>query len=122
MNIPENPFYDISNLAWVKNLEKNYATIKNELLTVVNNSASDGVGENWTKTHPSYISSKQTDDVTPWKTYEFIFFGIKQLVHCNNCPKTFALLEEIPELVTAQSSLLQGNTSVKPHKGTQEWF
>jgi len=116
MNIPEHPFYDYSNFEWVKNLEDNYLVIKKELSNIINNNASDGTGENWTITHPDYISKKDNNSV-PWRTYEFLFFGIKQLIHCGNCPNTFDLLESIPELITAQFSLLEPNTRVKPHKG-----
>ena len=51
------------------------------------------------------------------ETFEFYFFGIKQASHCLNCPKTFELLQQIPDLVTAQFSVLNPNTKIDPHKG-----
>lgn len=116
MSIPEHPFYNLTHLKWAGLLENNYHKIKDELLNIIDVETDSKIGDNWTNAYPHYVESK-TAGVTPWKTYEFIFFGIKHPLHIEKCPATFALLSEIPELITAHFSLLRPHTIVNPHKG-----
>ena len=90
-------------------LEANWKDIQKELFAIFNKNS-----EEWFLAHPHYVKSKSDK---AWKTYEFIFFGIKNLAKCNECPKTFKLLQKIPNLVTAQFSVLEPNTVIAPHKG-----
>ncbi len=52
-----------------------------------------------------------------WKVYGLYSFGRKLKDHCAQCPETAALLEKIPNLVTAGFSMLLPGTHIKPHKG-----
>lgn len=114
-NIPEYPFYTL-NEPWVEELEKTTGTIVSELQKVMHIDASTLIGDNWTKAHPHYVFSTRNLP-TAWKTYEFIFFGIKHPLHIEQCPETWNILSQIPELVTAHFSFLQPGTHVQPHKG-----
>lgn len=96
---------------WVNLLEENYESVKYELLNLIEK----GVESNWFAAHPHYVKSDNKG--TSWFTFEFYFFGIAQRVNCDQCPKTTQLLEAIPDLVTAQFSLLKPKTRVEPHKG-----
>lgn len=93
---------------WTKLLEENWTDIQSELLNVYNKD------DQWFLAHPHYVKSESSK---AWKTYEFSFFGIKNLENCQKCPKTSALLNKIPELVTAQFSVLEPNTIIEAHKG-----
>lgn len=116
MNIPNHPFYDLHHLPWVQLLQENYQKIKKELLNVIDIESGTQIGKNWTNAHPHYVESKTTD-LIPWKTYEFVFFGIRHPLHAQQCPETFKLLSQVPELITAHFSLLRPQTRVNPHKG-----
>lgn len=99
---------------WAKQLEDNWQTIREEMQLVVDYPEKLAYENRWSLAHPQYVKSDFKDG---WKTYDFYFFGIKEMNHCQNCPKTYALLQEIPGLVTAQFSVLSPNTKVEPHKG-----
>lgn len=94
---------------WAKLLEDNWEVIRKELFNLFDNNS-----EEWFLAHPHYVKSKSEK---PWKTFEFVFFGIKNLDSCKKCPKTFELLQQIPDLVTAQFSVLEPNTIIETHKG-----
>lgn len=96
---------------WGTMLEENVDLIRTELKNLI----SKGVESNWFAAHPHYVKS-ETGGVS-WYTFEFYFFGIQQRLNCEQCPATTALLKQIPELVTAQFSLLKPKTHVEPHKG-----
>jgi len=99
---------------WTELLELNWEIIKDELMHVYYNHDQLLYKSNWFLAHPHYVDSKTNK---AWKTYEFVFFGIKQLGHCQNCPKTVELLEKIPNLITSQFSVLEPYTKISPHKG-----
>jgi len=99
---------------WNKLLEDNWETIRDEMQIALDNPEKFKYKNNWFLAHPHYVDS---NDPNGWRTFEFYFFGIKQLNHCLNCPKTFELLQQIPDLVTAQFSVLNPDTRVEPHCG-----
>ena len=96
---------------WASLLELNWKIIQKEMLEIYQKPTNKQL---WFSAHPHYISEKSSGK---WKTYEFVFFGIKNLENCQKCPKTFELLKKIPELVTAQFSVLEPHTKIEPHKG-----
>lgn len=96
---------------WVATLENNVELIRSELRELIDR----GVESNWFAAHPHYVKAQR--DGVSWYTFEFYFFGIQQRPNCDQCPGTTALLQQIPDLVTAQFSLLMPKTHVEPHKG-----
>ncbi len=109
-------FYPSNHFQWTKLLTDNWKTIQQELQAVMHFPASNGQAENWLGAYPDYVASS-SKNAAPWKTYEFLFFGIQQRRHCAACPQTYTLLQQIPALVTAQFSLMEGHTHIQPHKG-----
>lgn len=109
-------FYNSDDFDWVKELEGKKAIILEELLSILNEPATFHPSENWLAAHPTMVESNEKREIS-WKTFEFVFFGIKQIPHIRKCPKTFEIISKIPELVTAQFSVLLPHTHVKPHKG-----
>lgn len=99
-------FYDLEKTNWAKRLEENFAIIRDEMLEVLKESKGQ-----WITPHPDYVSGDQ------WKTFELVFFGINVKENQGKCPKTSELLKEIPELITADFSVLPPHTDILPHKG-----
>lgn len=111
-----NSFFSPEDYSWTNDFCQNFDIIKAELLSVIDEPATLLPGKNWLAAHPSYVK-KENDENIRWKTYEFMFFGIKRLDHIKSCPNTWNSLSKIPGLVTAQFSFLSPNTHVLPHKG-----
>jgi beta-hydroxylase len=109
------PFYPASQFLWADHLQQNWQHIQRELLDIINLPASHQPGKNWLAAHPAYV--KSDNEGIRWKTYEFLFFGIRQPAHIRVCPKTWQFLQQVPELVTAQFSMLEPHAHIQPHKG-----
>jgi len=101
--------FEYNYFPWAKLLEDNWEVIREELYSLFEHQSHE-----WFLAHPHYVKSKSDK---AWKTFEFVFFGINNLENCKKCPKTFELLKQIPELVTAQFSILEPNTVIEAHKG-----
>ncbi len=108
-------FWDLSEENWVKDLVASTEVIKNELIEILGLPTDDVKGNDWFAAHPHYVNSALAE--VSWKTYEFYFFTIKHKKHCEVCPETCRVLEQIPDLITAQFSFLSPKTHIKPHKG-----
>ena len=52
-----------------------------------------------------------------WDVYGLYEFGRRIPINCDRCPKTTALVESIPGMVTAGFSALAPGTHIKPHVG-----
>ena len=109
-------FYDNKDFDWVPELESNKSIILAELQAILHEPATFQPSENWLAAHPKMVESCKNREIS-WKTFEFVFFGIKQTPHIRKCPKTYKIISKIPGLVTAQFSVLLPYTHVKPHKG-----
>lgn len=109
-------FFSPDDYKWSSDLSLEFPSIKSELLQIIDQPATYLPGKNWLAAHPSYVK-KENDESIRWKTYEFLFFGIKRTDHIEACPNTWKALSKIPGLVTAQFSFLSPNTHVLPHKG-----
>lgn len=110
-------FYDESQFEFTKILENNWKVIQNELKKIIDLPADYKPNPFWFAAHPSYVENKTSDQIVNWKTFEFMFFGIRQKKHIEMCPETWNVLSQIKGLVTAQFSLLEPGTHVRPHKG-----
>ena len=109
--IPTTPFLDRSDFPWADTLEKHWHDVRAELDAVLDR-----------REHlPNFQDILR--DVAPisrddrWKTYFFIAYGYRSEVNCANCPKTTALLDTIPGLVTAFFSILSPHKHIPPHRG-----
>lgn len=109
-------FYNCGSFAWVHQLEQHVDDLLKELNHIISLPADYKPGQNWLAAHPSYV--KNGHDAIKWRTFELLFFGIKQPMHIHLCPNTWNTINRIvPELVTAQFSILEPHTHVQPHKG-----
>jgi len=112
----EKYFHHVSSFKWPSLLEENARIVKQELLTIIDEPAQHGPNRHWLAAHPGYAEGEHELSIS-WKTYEFLFFGIKHKTHCEKCPETWKLLQQVPELVTAQFSMMEPHTIIHPHKG-----
>lgn len=103
-------FYDIQN-PWAKELEEKADIIRTEL----ENLLETGDRGKWTFAHPEYVQT--INRTKSWKTFTFRFFGINHLENRALCPQTSDIIESIPEVISAEFSLLHPQTHILPHKG-----
>jgi beta-hydroxylase len=109
--IPDQPFFDPADFAWVRPIEADWKLIRAEL---------DDVLE-YRDALPNFqdISTDQytlTDD-DRWKTYFFYGYGFKSGPNCARCPETARLVEAIPGMQTAMFSILAPHKHIPPHDG-----
>ena len=95
-------FYDTSSFPFIEKLEDNWK----EVLAEYQNLKSGTIPYPETNLYKG-----------EWDVFPFLFFGERFVDNCNNCPKTWRLLEGIPGLKTASFSILRGNTEISPHTG-----
>ena len=103
-------FYGLSDFKELGILEDNYKIILDELLALRKKSENGY----WLDTFPHYLYPQSK---SKWQVFSFRFFGIKHPLNCSLCPKTAALLNNLPGLVSADFSYLPAHTQIKPHKG-----
>lgn len=103
-------FYSLEEAPELKILEDNYPTILEELKQLRQNSENGY----WLNTFPDYLMPGSKNK---WQVYTFQFFGIRHPLNCNVCPKTYHILKQIPNLISADFSYLPAHTHIKPHKG-----
>lgn len=105
------PVFPNSTFPWTSLLEENWPAIRQELGQVLlYNDELPNLQDIQTEQ-----SSITTDN--KWKTFFLYGFGIKAKQNCDKCPKTTAVLEQIPELLTAFFSILHPGKHIPAHKG-----
>ncbi|CAN7574591.1 aspartyl/asparaginyl beta-hydroxylase domain-containing protein [Trinickia sp. LjRoot230] len=96
-------FYGQSVYPFVKNLEDNYPSILSEL-------------QNLEKTYFMDWPEKEIYN-GKWTVFGFYKFGQRIAEHCDLCPSTARILENIPGMLTAGFSSLAAGTYLRPHVG-----
>jgi aspartyl/asparaginyl beta-hydroxylase (cupin superfamily) len=109
--VPTTPFLDPRTFPWVGMLEENWRTIRAELDEVLT----------YREQLPNFqdISTDQesiTDD-DRWKTFFLYGYGFKSEPNCARCPRTTALLEQVPGMTTAFFSILSPHKHIPDHRG-----
>ena len=109
--IPTTPFLDRADFPWAGALENGWREIRAELDEVL--ARRDDL--------PNFQDILR--DVAPisrddrWKTFFFLAYGYRSDANCARCPRTTALLDQIPGLVTAFFSILAPHKRIPPHRG-----
>lgn len=101
------PVYDSSAFDWVQTFESNAEQIRQEFLAIKAAGAFEP--------HPQKLA-----DQGSWNTYYFHSNGVRYDEHCEACPVTASILDQIPGATTAGQayfSVMSGGTHVKPHSG-----
>jgi ornithine lipid ester-linked acyl 2-hydroxylase len=104
-------FFPVELFPWVKHVEDNWTIVREELETVLEDHAA----------LPNFqdISKDQieiTDD-DHWKTFFLYGFGFKAKLGVEMCPRTAALMEQIPGMKTAMFSILSPRKHILDHRG-----
>jgi len=84
----------------------------------------ENLEEHWEDILEEYHSVKNTERyfendlyIGAWDVFPFLFFGKHFPESQEACPKTWALLKDIPGLTTASFSILRPHTEILPHTG-----
>lgn len=101
-------YYDKSSFEWTQLLENNWPVIKTEL--------QEFLSKNQGKLVP-YFNNEMVSGPTKWKALSFMFWTLRFRKNSDQCPRTMALLQKVPHLVSASVSLLEPHTQIKPHRG-----
>jgi beta-hydroxylase len=104
-------FFGLEHFPWVEHIEQNWQVIREELRHVLEDR--DAL--------PNFqdISKDQieiTDD-DRWKTYFLYGYGFEAKLGVETCPRTAALMREIPGMKTAMFSILSPRKHILDHRG-----
>ena len=101
-------FEDVSRFTFAAGLERNWQVIRDEMAAL----RSTG-----------FIAwpEKSLYGESGWQTFGLYAFGQRQAANCALCPRTTALVEAIPGLVTAGFSRLAPGAHILPHVGYDEY-
>lgn len=104
-------FFALERFPWVAHVEENWQVIREELLRVLEDR----------EALPNFqeISKDQieiTDD-DRWKTYFLYGYGFEAKLGVETCPRTAALMREIPGMTTAMFSILSPRKHILDHRG-----
>ena len=107
--VPARMFYEAAEFEWASVLEREYPTIKAELMQLL---SENGAG------FKGYMSELQHRH-TGWNTFNFFFYGKKFEENCERCPRTTEILEALPrfERDHIMFSSLNPHTRIPPHTG-----
>jgi ornithine lipid ester-linked acyl 2-hydroxylase len=104
-------FFPNERFPWIEHVEANWETIREELEGVLSDH----------EALPNFqdISKDQieiTDD-DRWKTFFLYGYGFKAPLGIEMCPKTAALMRQIPGMTTAMFSILSSRKHILDHRG-----
>ncbi len=109
-NCPE--YFDKNDYEWTRKIEENWAVIREELEELLAHNH---------KMLP-YFDKNIVSRQNSWKTIPFYAWGVKFFKNSQKAPRTVALLEEIPGMVSASFNLLEANAEIVPHYGDTNTF
>lgn len=100
-------YYSADSYPWVKTLEMQYEIIRDELQTILNNEF-----QFETNINPPALSRPFS-----WTNIYFLNFLWTNHETCQKFPKTYQILQSIPNLVLAGITVLRPHSQVLPHTG-----
>ena len=100
-------YFNEDNFSWVKNIEINYKTIRDEINNII--IGNEFLPEN---INPPYLSSPDA-----WRNLYFMNFRWYDHENCIKYPQTFAILKSIPNLSFGGITVLDAHSRVLPHIG-----
>lgn len=103
------PFYDSSELPWVKTMEDNWEVIKEEVLALMNDKPK--------RLRPYFINKSMSFPPKRWKTMGLYFWKFTMHKNCRRCPKTMEILKQVPNLTSCSLSVLEPGSNINPHQG-----
>lgn len=103
-------FYNSNEFPQLLFLQNHVSDIVTELNQVIQNN----FDSNWLRTFPQYVTGMHPK---AWKTFPFVFFGMRNPANENLCPFTASLIQQIPDVITAEFSFMEPHTHIQPHVG-----
>ncbi len=109
--VGDETFFENARFPWIEHIEANWGVIGEELEAVLEDQAA----------LPNFqdISKDQieiTDD-DRWKTFFLYGYGFEAKLGVEMCPRTAALMREIPGMTTAMFSILSPRKHILAHRG-----
>jgi ornithine lipid ester-linked acyl 2-hydroxylase len=109
--VGDQAFFPAELFPWIQHIEQNVAVIREELERILSDR----------EALPNFqdISKDQieiTDD-DRWKTFFLYGYGFKADIGVELCPRTAALMQEIPGMTTAMFSILSPRKHILAHRG-----
>ncbi len=104
-------FFDNERFPWIAHVEENWAVIREELERVLEDR--EGLA-NFQDISKDQIEI--TDD-DRWKTFFLYGYGFEAKLGVEMCPRTAALMREIPGMTTAMISILSPRKHILDHRG-----
>jgi beta-hydroxylase len=109
--VPTTPFLDTATFPWVAELEASWTQMRTELDEILRHQ------EDLPNFQDISVDQRTITDDDRWKTFFFTAFGYRSDVNCARCPKTAALLDDVPGLITAFFSILASHKHIEAHRG-----
>jgi beta-hydroxylase len=113
--VPTTPFLDLATFSWIRRMEDNWRDIRSEMEGML--AYRDAL--------PAFheINGDATDIRNDdWKSFFFYGFGKRIEANCQRCPKTAALIAQVPGMTTAFFSILLPGARLPPHRGPWKGF
>jgi ornithine lipid ester-linked acyl 2-hydroxylase len=104
----ERHIYDPQDFDWVSRIEQHWNVVRDELLEVIN------TGQDVLLPYPDV---EKTNKVGAWKTAGLMYWTFESDKYVAMFPKTWELLQSIPNLTSASLLLLEPGSTIKPHVG-----
>jgi aspartate beta-hydroxylase len=123
--VPSQTYYPSHRFPWQADLEAVTETVRAELLAVLaeNQSLEPFLGDQSAEELKGHLSSSSSAGPAAWDAYFFYRHGDRFDEHCARCPRTSALLDQLP-LVRIRDhapetlfSVLRPGTHILPHRG-----
>jgi aspartyl/asparaginyl beta-hydroxylase (cupin superfamily) len=104
-------FLPLERFPWVRHIEENWPVIREEIEAVL---ADHAALPNFQEISKDQIEI--TDD-DRWKTFFLYGYGFRAKLGTEMCPRTAALMEQIPGMTTAMFSILSPRKHILDHRG-----
>jgi aspartyl/asparaginyl beta-hydroxylase (cupin superfamily) len=104
-------FFPLERFPWVAHIEQNWTVIREEAERLLEDQAELANFQDISKDQIEI-----TDD-DRWKTFFLYGFGFKAKLGVEMCPRTAALMEQVPGMKTAMFSILSPRKHILDHRG-----
>ncbi len=104
-------FFPAELFPWIEHVERNWTTIREELETVLEDH------ENLANFQDISKDQIEITDDDRWKTFFLYGYGFEAKLGVEMCPRTAALMREIPGMSTAMFSILSPRKHILDHRG-----
>jgi len=109
--VGDTSFFPLERFPWVAHIEQNWNVIRGELEHVLED---QGALPNFQEISKDQLEI--TDD-DRWKTFFLYGYGFEAKLGVEMCPRTAALMREIPGMTTAMFSILSPRKHILDHRG-----